>query len=591
MLGSVLRSKLTLVAFILMLSALLPAAKRAACGGEHLPFSLYHTTPLNRVLYPRVAAPAFCEAGGVLTVYVSYVEGEKPAKSAEWSGSLESILYGSYELEKVEQSFDERGLWKIKFKIPEEAEGLFNLTLKAEGMVFTEPNCIKVYKELPSELKIGVLTDNHVGLRRQLRYKVNNEVFEVVLATLDSLNLDLIIDCGDVVDATADEEPYRYVYELISHLATPILFTMGNNDYYTIEKGKWWWEKYFAPVRWSTTVGGYHFIALDTDTGRVTDEALSWLEEDMALNRDKKIVLFFHYPYWDPDQISPNAYEKLPKLMKEYDVILVLLGHRHIDEVRKPPEVPALTITSTATAASQKYRGYRLLTLKGEQVEYTPESTPYEKLGVKLLQRRDGSSAGVAAKVWNKLSKPATLRILAKLKPGALKVEGAEAKATKEAKGVLAVVMEASLPPGSEKVIKAYTAEDKTPPKVEVHPEEAEDYISLDYSASDTGLGVLEVSVFYSLDNKTWSSAQVKIVDEYPLPTAPKADRVYYKAEAMDAAGNKAVAYGVYEAKPTAVVTSMTIRGERVTPAPALIAVVVAAVAIAVVLVVWRMRR
>ncbi len=589
MLGSSLKGRL-LVAVLLTLLALAPlAGRRVASRGEHLPFSLYHITPLNRILYPRVAAPAFCEAGGALTVYVGYIEGEKPAKSTEWSGSLESILYGSYELEKLEQSFDERGFWRIEFRVPDEAEGLYNLTLRAEGMVFTEPNCIKVYREFPSELRAGVLTDNHVGLRRQLRYKVNNEVFEVVLATLDSLGLDLIVDCGDIVDATADEEPYRYVYELISQLATPILFTMGNNDYYTIEKGRWWWEKYFTPLRWSTTIGRYHFISLDTDTGRVTDEALSWLEEDMALNRDKKIVLFFHYPYWDPNQISPNAYEKLPKLIEEHNVILVLLGHRHIDEVRKPPELPALTITTTATAASQRYRGYRLLTIKSEHVEYTPESTPYEKLGVKLLQRRDGSSTGVAAKVWNKLGEPATLRILVRLKPGPLKAEGAEAKAARESRGALAAALEVSLPPGSEKVIKAYTMEDKAPPKVEVHPDEAEDYISLDYTASDIGLGVLEVTVYYSHDNKTWNRAQVKVVDEYPLPTAPKAERVYYKAEAVDAAGNKAVAYGVYEAKPPAATSEIEER--KVAPALGLVGAVVAAAAIAVVLVLWRMRR
>jgi len=101
----------------------------------------------------------------------------------------------------------------------------------------------------------------------------------------------------------------------------------------------------------SFDIGGYHFVALNTDEvnreGRVTGEQLDWLTQDLAANAGADgIFVFMHRPMfsWFQGDFNPDDARVLQELFRSCPVRGVFAAHDHFYYREDHDEVPYLTV-------------------------------------------------------------------------------------------------------------------------------------------------------------------------------------------------------------------------------------------------------
>ena len=537
-----LRARLPLVATSLLLALLVTVA---FCEQQvHRNFASYHTAPSNGILMPRIGCPAILTPGSSLEVYFDPgLRGEK-----DWEVRLRSPFMDQEAkiVSLVPSEF--QSIWKLSAEVPKEAKrDLYDLVIYSRqetAVSFVERNSVFIVGEsFPDTLRVGVITDPHYGVGTY--YAHTTKVLRRTLDALSALDIDLIVGTGDIVDATADELPFSSVASEFSRLRVPILLAPGNNDQYAIDKGFRHWEKHLAPEYYSVKFGAWYFLVLNSGNGLIDENQLLWAEKDLSAQPKEVFkTLVLHHPYWN--EPSPSLSSRLPNLIKTHGIGLVLMGHTHRDEVRQD-----LALNIVSVALSDEGAGYRLLNLTRTRVEYDQRSWAYDSLLVNYLQPNDYTSAGFATHVSNKLATDSRLKLTfflrSQLAGATPKVEGAEVSrvsVAKDPQGKASAEVSLKLAPKTEKIVKVYFEEDKTPPSVSCSCRVEGTIVFVSPSASDIGFGVGKVTVYYSDDNSTWTIVPVRVIqriEQYGF-TATKAT-VFLKIEAEDGAGLKATKY------------------------------------------------
>ena len=548
---------------------------RTAVSAPRPPFPPYHVVPVNNILYPRLIAPYFVIYGEQIDVWVKKTA-EMPS-SVDWSVTLESVFTEDwkYPLEKVDQGFDSSiEAWWIAVKIPEGIPpGLYNLTVSGGGLSFTEPNSVYVFgAEYPDKITVIQFTDTHYGTRDVPKHHINQKLFRELVAVINGLRPDVVLHTGDVIDAIVraeEEDPFRQAYIDLVRLRVPLVATEGNNDYTAVEKKAYYWEKYFGPFYGVVKIGSnFRFVSLDTDTGRVFGYQFDLIESQLTEESGIGVILQ-HYPLLDQDLrvwlYSPEGefqgtleYEqtiqRILELARKARAPLILTGHWHSDNTSSFDGITCLVTEAGQYDHEDDFGHYRPINLSADGTFwYAEESPSVAEMGAEYLQASDGSSTGVAIRVWNKLDRLVTLKLPVVLSSYSLSptVEGAEIVASYGSSGKGAYELSVSLAPGEEKIVKIYLEPDNTPPTVTAEVERLKDgRYEIKPRLSDEGLGVLEYKVFISKDNATWTQLEPEIETGWPVWRVSPDQAAYFKVEAVDAAGNSAEYYGALAAAP-----------------------------------------
>ena len=179
-------------------------------------------------------------------------------------------------------------------------------------------------------------------------------------------------------------------------LGLKVHHTIGNHDCFGVYPasgvlptdplyGKKYFEDHFGKLYYSFDHKGVHFIVLDSIgitadrayEGRVDAAQLAWLAADLkALPAATPIVVSIHIPLvtafesYEPPPTKPsahhglsvaNAYEVLP-LFEGHNVLAVLQGHTHINEVVNWHGVPYIT---SGAVSGNWWHGTRMGTPEG----------------------------------------------------------------------------------------------------------------------------------------------------------------------------------------------------------------------------------
>jgi predicted phosphodiesterase len=535
---------------------------------QHKPFGNYHVDPESKILYPRLGAPVVTKTGSSFSVFVKSDLKEGTA----WTATIQS-LFDRYDLTVDKAEVDSPALqWSLKIAVPDSVlRGLYNLTVRpstSSSMTFSEPNSVFVVgSKYPDTIRLAVITDTHYGINSPY-YDLRTKILRSTVDALNSMGLDFIIGAGDMTDATVDEQVFSSFKAEMVRLRVPILMAPGNNDYQSILRGQYLWEKYLAPNSASLDFGNYHFTMLDSQVGSIADEQLRWARDDLgSVPAGNFKVMVFHYPYWT--EVHSSLKVDVPRIITDYNVGLTLHGHWHYDYVTTSP---TLSIVTTSLSTSDQFVGYRLFSLTPTGVQYTPQSLPYNKLNVAYLQHNDFSSTGGAVLIKNGLANSINLTLIFLLinSPKALDkpiVEGgsiARSTSPKSPGGREVVQVLTSVGAGQQQLVTAYYEKDATPPSITLSTHISGSTVQLIPTASDIGLGVMSLHVFYSEDNKTWVEILPKVMDQVEQwAFTTSAPRVYLKAESIDGAGLSTVKYMVLELVST---TTSTVQTMRETP-------------------------
>ncbi len=525
------------------------------------PFAPYHVKPLNGILYPRIGLPALVVNGSEFTVWVHPDLGE-PSEVF-----LSSVFTGKIPLEVTDKGKASQGYYvTVRGSAP---SGLYNLTVVAGGKSYTEPNAVAFFDSY-RELKVAHWTDTHFGVRDLPKHSMNELLFRTAIGTFNSMDLDLILHTGDVIDAIVskdEEEPFRRAYEELVTLRHPIIMCEGNNDYTAIEKKAYYWEKYFAPLAGYTSFGDLTFFATDSDTGKIFGDQFDVLKTA----KGKAGVGLIHYPFDDKDIrlwlkegnetkiVDYNGTIKyLLDFSHEHGLRLWLVGHWHSDGNWKYGDVEVLLTDAGQYDHGTSYGGpaedyghYRLLTLAQDgSYRYEPTTT-FWKMNVTFLRVPNASSGSIAFTVSGK--SPTELKvpvILSKFNPKP-QVSGAQLVEAKEVGGHGYYLLSVKVTPDQRKLVVLQAEPDKEPPELSVKIKESGEEVILFYRAYDRGTGVKEVKAYTSSDNESWNPLEPVIETGWPTFKMPANQSFYYRIEAYDAVGNKAVKYGQYKPEVT----------------------------------------
>jgi predicted MPP superfamily phosphohydrolase len=566
---------------------------------EAVPFDVYHVMPINRILYPRLALPYSAIWGEHINIYLAPEAGDEATNG--WSVSIINKISGetyAMDIISIDWVNDNReGMVINKYLVftvivPEGVEeGLYNIRVSRSND-YEEPNSLYIFgQSYPSKMVIGHISDDHIGPWWKPKYMKENKFFWRAISVLEAYKVDFIVSTGDFVDGSRNEDFHKLVYQWLSSFTRPFIVSTGNTDYSVMEGDKYFWEKYLAPNSGATKFGDILVLSINMRNGDLPDNTVNWIETMLIKYKDLKGKIYLtHYPVHSTDYISKKVMDKLSEWREKYGLNLVLHGHIHMDDIKKPPEAPVLAIAATSTATSNYYRGFRLITVEiGDNVTYIPENSRnlYEEF-IEYVQVNDYTSIGQTVLISGKVQ---DVTLIVKLRDigSETTIEGGDKIAEYVYNNRRTVFVKVSAS-SSLRVVKVYQVQDDTPPEISVAISITPNEVDLRPRVTDEGLGIKDIVVYYSPDNETWKEFTPVIEDEvkFFVMKTPEYEIFYYKVVAEDYAGNKAVYYGSKE-------TGIKVEGEegevRLEFPIQYMGIVAILIIIIVGVIIWRMRK
>ena len=207
----------------------------------------------------------------------------------------------------------------------------------------------------------AVISDTHIrpSSESSSPWKTNlktNDRARWVVKSVDTHAPDFLVHLGDIVHPVPHLPTYgsasEVAKEIMSGISSPSYFVPGNHDigdkinptvpsYVINEEYIKDFKKYYGPTYQSFDHHGIHFIffnSLALNSGLPEEEEQrNWLEADLETNKNRRILVFSHYPpyLYKPDE--PSNYDNLDMparrwlldLLKRYEVEAFLAGHVH----------------------------------------------------------------------------------------------------------------------------------------------------------------------------------------------------------------------------------------------------------------------
>ena len=186
---------------------------------------------------------------------------------------------------------------------------------------------------MPRPFLLVQITDPHIGATWGAADPVAR--LQAVLESIEALGspVDAIVITGDLADNGAADE-YLRLGELLAGLDAPVYVLPGNHDDRDRLRGQLEVPGDVGkPVQYAVDLGPLRLIALDTlrpghDGGELDRERLDWLDRELAVDREKPIVIALHHP---PLVTGIEAFDKLGLPADERRALAdVVVKHPHV---------------------------------------------------------------------------------------------------------------------------------------------------------------------------------------------------------------------------------------------------------------------
>ncbi|RLG41393.1 MAG: hypothetical protein DRO01_02705 [Thermoproteota archaeon] len=509
------------------------------------PIAATEESPLTGIELPRIGFPAFVAPGGGIGIRLV---GEVSVVAARIENE-----FGEYEL-SLEGATLTDGRTEVEAVLPPEAPpGLYDLVVELEGgEVRREPNSVAVLEDLDPPFTVFWISDTHYDNRPGQLHQAAQFVRDIWL--INFLRPDFVIHTGDVCN-NPHEVIFQGVRRLMPSFDVPVILIPGNHDHSI--KGVPF-VRYLAPSNLSLDIGpDVHVVSVDTGPGslegRLSVDQVEWLDRDLsASNATVKIVLF-HHPPWNLEATPGANSDTVIQLMAERGVTAALSGHMHENYVYTEPILMVTNPNSygdVEKAVEKAIPGYRIFTIEPDGglrwLGGVEKPIPLNWFEVEHYQVNDGSAGGFSAKVVNRSPWPINGTLVARISgSGSVQAEGGTLLEVRESRlGYSVAYVTVTVPPGQEKVVKVWAAEDSSPPTVEFHAEPKVGgtvVIRVNLTVRDDVLGVSEVSLWVSTDGQSWREVELLRLDEDTFLATTQVPRevgqARFRVEALDLSG------------------------------------------------------
>ena len=221
-------------------------------------------------------------------------------------------------------------------------------------------------------LRIAHISDSHITPGGEFQ----KERFSQIVEEINRLPFDLVVHTGDITDSGL-RRAYEHSQEVIQTIEKPLIVIPGNHDSRNV--GYELFEEYFGDLNGVYEGDDYIVIYVDSsipdrNEGRVGGSKFHWLRNKLVRYSSKKlkIVAVHHHLIPVPKagterNVLFNAGD-LMDLFQEYDVNLVLSGHRHYPNVI---DVDGMVISNAGCMSCRKVRAGDVCSYN--RIEITPE--------------------------------------------------------------------------------------------------------------------------------------------------------------------------------------------------------------------------
>ncbi len=241
-------------------------------------------------------------------------------------------------------------------------------------------------EKLPSKFSFVVLGDNRAG------DPACDMVYQKVLAAALERKSDLIVNTGDQIDKPGNVENWKRFHELSKNVTVPYFLTVGNHDIHpeVKESEKTYKDQVDLPgneLYYSFVAGNSLFVVLDSylrgEEKKITGEQYTWLEQVLAVSKQKHIFVFVHaplYPEAGKGKHHGNSLDRYKKdrdrlqaLFVKHKVTMVFNGHEHLYLRKTVDGIPHIISGGGGAPLYAKdedggFHHYVLVTVDGDKV-------------------------------------------------------------------------------------------------------------------------------------------------------------------------------------------------------------------------------
>lgn len=172
----------------------------------------------------------------------------------------------------------------------------------------------------------------------------------------------IVVATGDLADSGGPEE-YAHLAEILAPLPMPLYLIAGNHDDRTALRAAFPRHHYLGQreefIQYTMPVGPLQLVALDTVVpgeggGLLCRDRLRWLDEQLAVYRQRPVVILMHHPPFvtgmkSMDQVGlQTAYPLEPIIRRHPNVERILCGHLHRTIMTRYGGTMAITCPSPA---------------------------------------------------------------------------------------------------------------------------------------------------------------------------------------------------------------------------------------------------
>jgi hypothetical protein len=163
--------------------------------------------------------------------------------------------------------------------------------------------------------------------------------FQSLIAKINAANPALIINLGDLIygyGLRSKEHQWEDYMQVIKDIRPPYYQVPGNHDTHS-KAARRIYGRRFGKFYQSFDYQDCHFVLLDTTEqerwGYLGPAQLEWLKADLKQTHARSVFVFFHFPVWEPERITPEYHDfwaqTLHPLFRQYRVKAVFAGHYH----------------------------------------------------------------------------------------------------------------------------------------------------------------------------------------------------------------------------------------------------------------------
>ncbi|SHE67916.1 Calcineurin-like phosphoesterase [Marinitoga hydrogenitolerans DSM 16785] len=168
-----------------------------------------------------------------------------------------------------------------------------------------------------------------------------DKLHRMIIEKIIKENPEFVFNVGDMVENGNEIRYWNNFFNVIKGLNAFYYPVLGNHE----RNSKIYYEAFDLPVgggeynkRWySFSYKNAHFVVLDSIISISSDlfeKQTKWLIKDLENNKDKNIIVFYHYPFWNNSaqvwrKQNTKLEEKWRPIFEKYNVKLVFNGHVH----------------------------------------------------------------------------------------------------------------------------------------------------------------------------------------------------------------------------------------------------------------------